>query len=82
MEERNYYKNASFRLMCISKSLNELLNRKKRLEEILSGQYDYIIDTDMDSIKNAIESGKLPENNALSKLHVFFKINYYIILHY
>ena len=59
--------------MCISKSLNELLNRKKRLEEILSGQYDYIIDTDMDSIKNAIESGKLPENNALSKLHVFFK---------
>ena len=69
MGKINYYKNANYKLMCISKDLNELLDMKKRLNEILNGKYDYIIDADIDAIKSDIESGKLPENNALSKLY-------------
>lgn len=66
-------KNESYRMMAISNDLNTLLKKKKFLEEVLSGKYDYIINSDIEEIKNVIEAGNLPKEDALSKLNLFHK---------
>ena len=61
-------KNESYRMMAFSNDLNTLLKKKKFLEEVLSGKYDYIINSDIEEIKNVIEAGNLPKEDALSTL--------------